>query len=255
MIDFFPDIAEQITDQRKKQITIRQMLQMRGGYPWEETDTVYWNAIWTGRYIHDIIDFPLTMEPGSGFQYSNLTSNWLAIIVSRACNTDLKSFGQKYLFSTLNVKLGDWTRDLDGYYIGSGDIQFTARDLAKFGLLYLNEGNYKGKQIIPADWIRDTFQKYSENINTTGIKSGRVGRYFHDVGYGYQWWAADVNGHHFNFAWGHGGQLIVLLHDLDMIIVTTADPFYGKKEHFQSWKYEQSIINMVGKFIKSLPSK
>ena len=255
MIDFFPEAANKIKDQRKKQITIRQMLQMRDGYPWEETDTVYWNELWSGRYIHDIVGFPLTMEPGTGFQYSNLTSNWLGMIVTRACKKDLKSFGQKYLFSPLNVKIGDWLQDLDGYYIGSGDIQFTARDMAKFGLLYLKNGNYEGQQIVPAEWVKESFQKYSEDINTTGIKAGRLGRYFYNVGYGYQWWSAKAGEHQFNFAWGHGGQLIILLHDLDMIIVTTADPFWGKKEHFQSWKYEQSIINVVGKFIKSLPYK
>jgi CubicO group peptidase (beta-lactamase class C family) len=253
MIDFFPEVADKINDPRKKQITIKEMLQMRGGYPWEETDSTYWNAIWSGRYINKITDIPLTKDPGTEFQYSNLTSNWLGIIISRACNTDLKTFGEEYLFNPLKVKLGDWNRDLDGYYIGSGDIQFTARDMAKFGLLYLNEGKYNGKQLIPSDWVKASLQSYSEKVNTSGVESGRVGRYFHDMGYGYQWWSATVGSRHFNFAWGHGGQLIILLNDPDMVIVVTADPFYGKEKHFNSWKYEKSIINLVGKFIKSLP--
>ena len=255
MIDFFPEVSDRITDTRKKLITIREMLQMRAGYPWEETDSTYWNAIWSGEYITKIIDIPLTKDPGEEFQYSNLTSNWLGIILSRACNTDLKSFGDENLFVPLNVKLGDWNRDLDGYYIGSGDIQFTARDMAKFGLLYLNEGEYNGKQLIPVNWIKESLQSYSENINSVGIVSGRVGRYFKDIGYGYQWWSASVGDHRFNFAWGHGGQLILLLKDLKMVIVSTADPFYGKEKHFDSWKYEKSIINMAGKFIKYLPAK
>lgn len=255
MIEFFPEIENQITDQRKKSITIREMLQMRGGYPWEETDSVYWNAIWSGKYINKIVDIPLTKDPGSEFQYSNLTSNWLGIIVARACNTDLRSFGEKNLFSQLDVELGDWTRDLDGYYIGSGDIQFTARDMAKFGLLYLNEGNYNREQLIPASWINESLQRYSEDINSAGIESSRVARYFYDIGYGYQWWSAKAGDHSFNLAWGHGGQFIILLHDLDIIIVVTSDPFYGKENHFNAWQYEKSNINLVGKFIKSLPKE
>jgi CubicO group peptidase (beta-lactamase class C family) len=255
LIDFFPEVADQITDQRKKSITLREMLQMRAGYPWEETDPAYWDAIWTGDYIHLIADIPLTSDPGTEFHYSNLTSNWLGTIVARACTTDLKSFGQEYLFSPLDVELGGWTRDIDGYYIGSGDMEFTARDMAKFGLLYLNEGAYKGRQIIPADWIKESLQSYSDDINSAGVKSSRVGRYFHNIGYGYQWWSATVGEHHFNFAWGHGGQLIVLLDELDMVIVFTADSFYGKEEHSKSWKYEKAIINTVGKFIKSLPKE
>ena len=253
MIDFFPDVADQISDPRKKQITIQHMLQMRAGYPWEETDPALWDELWSGDYLHCIADIPLVSDPGTAFNYSNLTSNWLGIIVARACDTDLKTFGQEYLFSPLGAQVGDWNQDLDGYYIGSGDIQFTARDMAKFGLLYLNNGAYEGKQLVPASWVKKSLQSYSDDAWVTKDRLSKVGRYFRDLGYGYQWWSASVDKHQIDFAWGHGGQLIVLLADFDMIIVTTADPFYGKDFHWQAWKYEQSIINLVGKFIKSLP--
>ncbi len=254
MIDFFPEFKDRITDTRKKQITIRQMLQMRAGYPWEETDMKYWDAVWTGQYLPLIVKFPLTRDPGTKFQYSNLTSHLLGVIVARACDKDLKSFGQEYLFSPLEVKLGDWSQDVDGYYIGCADIQFTARDMAKFGLLYLNKGIYKGKQIVPADWVEKSLESYSDEIDTAGVKSGRAGRYLYDIGYGYQWWSASAGGHHINFAWGHGGQFIILLEELDMIIVVTADSFWGKDLHWQAWKHEQANLNLVGKFIKSLPN-
>lgn len=255
MLDYFPEIENKITDPRKKNITIKQMLQMRAGFPSEESDAAYWDALWSGKYINKIDAIPLTSDPGTTFQYSNLTSNWLAIIISRACETNLKSFAEKNLFLPLNVKLGNWPKDLDGYNIGAGDIQFTARDMAKFGLLYLNEGRTENKQIVPDDWIRESLQKYSEDINSVGVKSSNLGRYFHDIGYGYQWWSGKAGDHQFNFAWGHGGQLIVLLKDLNMVIVTTADPFYGKEEHWNSWKYEQAVINVIGKFIKSVPEE
>ena len=250
MIDFFPTVATHIKDARKKEITVRQLLQMRGGYPWEETDPAYWDALWSGTYLDDIVNLPLTADPGTMFQYSNLTSNWLGIIVARACKTDLKTFGQEHLFSRLGTRIDAiWNKDRDGYYIGSGDIQVTSRDMAKFGLLYLNDGAVNGQQIVPAKWVHESLQRYSEEAWTTP----KIGRYFGDIGYGYQWWSASVAGHHFNFAWGHGGQLIVLLGEFNMVIVTTADPFYGKDTHFESWPYEKAIINLVGKFINSLP--
>ena len=255
MIDFFPEAADQITDERKKLITIKDMLQMRAGYPWEETDTTYWNALWSGKYMNKIVDIPLTRDPGSEFQYSNFTSNWLGILISRACNTDLKSFGDRNLFSPLNIEVGNWKKDWDGYYIGCSDLEITARDMAKFGLLYLNKGKYEGKQLVPAEWVNKSLQRYSEDINSAGIESGKVGRYFYDIGYGYQWWSAAVGKIHFNFAWGHGGQLIILVNELNMVIVVTADPFYGKENHFNAWQYEKANINLVGKFIKSLPGK
>lgn len=178
MLDFFPDVESKIADPRKKKITIEQLLQMRAGFPSEETEAAYWDALWSGKYLDKIDTVPLTSDPGTTFQYSNLTSNWLAIIIARACDTNLKSFGQKNLFAPLNVKLGDWPEDLDGYTIGAGDIQFTARDMAKFGLLYLNEGRIEDKQIIPVDWVSASLQKYSEDINSVGVESGNLGATF-----------------------------------------------------------------------------
>jgi CubicO group peptidase (beta-lactamase class C family) len=247
MLDFFPDLASGITDTRKEQITVRQMLQMRAGYPWEETDAALWDALWDGEYLSDIVSIPLTADPGTTFQYSNLTAHWIGIIVARAANTDLKSFGEEYLFSPLGVEVGeDWNRDLDGYYIGCGDIQFTARDMAKFGLLYLNGGEYEGNQIIAADWVQDSLRTYSQRA------WDNIGQ-FRDIGYGYQWWSARAGEHDVNFAWGHGGNLIVLIHDLDMVVVVTADSFYGKDVHWDSWKYEKANIELVANFISSLP--
>jgi hypothetical protein len=63
-----------------------------------------------------------------------------------------------------------------------------------------------------------------------------------------------VGQHHVNFAWGHGGQLIVLVDEFDMVIVTTSYPFW-LEHNDQSWKHEKSIIKLVGKFINSLPKE
>ena len=254
MLDFFPEVADQITDPRKAQITIRHLLQMRAGYPWEETDPALWNGLLSGDYLPLIEKFPLIADPGTEFHYSNLTSNWLGIIVAQACGTNLKSYGQEHLFLPIDAEVGDWGTDRDGHNNGCGDLHFTARDAAKFGLLYLNKGQYGGKQVVSATWVRESLQRYSEDINSAGIISGRVGRYFRDIGYGYQWWSASVGDHHFNLAWGHGGQLIVLLDELDIILVTTAAPFW-KQHDDQAWKHERAVINLVGKFIKSLPKE
>lgn len=255
MMDFFPEFAGKITDPRKGQIKIRDMLQMRSGYPWEDRKSPYFDTLFLSgnwHWLPHIVDFSLTSDPGTEFSYSNLTSHLLGVIVARACDTDLKSYGQKNLFSPINAAVGGWTRDADNYNWGWGEIYVTARDMAKFGLLYLNEGEYDGKRVVSADWVRESLQRYSENINFTGWFSSKLGGYFRNIGYGYQWWSARVGKHHFDFAWGHGGQLIVLLDELDMIIVTTANPLHELPAG-AGWKHEGAIIDLLGKFIKSLP--
>jgi len=182
--------------------------------------------------------------------YSSVTSHILGVVVQRACETDLKSFAEENLFSPMDAELGNWTRDRDGYNWGWGEIYVTARDMAKFGLLYLNDGEYEGEQVVPVEWVKESLQRHSEG----GWISKKLGRYFGDLGYGYQWWSARVDDHDVDFAWGHGGQLIVLLEELDMIVVTTASPLHDLPPA-DGWKYEKTIIDLVGEFVKSLPSE
>jgi CubicO group peptidase (beta-lactamase class C family) len=252
MMEFFPELADQISDPRKEQITIRHLLQMRAGYPWEESTNELFDLLYKGFRPSTLADVPLVRDPETQFDYSNLSSHLLGIIVSRACETDLKSFAQTHLFEPMNIKPGDWIQDWEGYYNGHGDLHLRARDAAKFGLLYLNEGKYEENQIVPARWVEKSLQNYSEDVNSAGMRNGSVGRYLRHIGYGYQWWSARVDGYRFNLAWGHGGQFIFLLDEYDMVVVVTSDPFFSQHDD-EAWKHERANINLVGKFIQSLP--
>jgi CubicO group peptidase (beta-lactamase class C family) len=247
MIDFFPEYADQLDDPRKGEITIEDMLKMRSGYPWEEMTSYLEQLVSSNNWIPHIVDFSLSSDPDTEFAYSNLTAHLLAVIVARACESDLLSFGREHLFSPIGAAVGYWPRDASNYFFGSGDISFTARDAARFGLLYLNDGFVGWTPIVPSGWVSESLQIYSENIY-----GNRLGRYLRDIGYGYLWWSARAGEHHFNYAWGHGGNLIVLLDELDMVIVTTADPLHGIWGQ-ESWALEGAIIDLVGKFIASLP--
>jgi len=246
MMEFFPEFADDVDDPRKGQITIRQLLQMRSGYPWEESDPALWEALASGDYLPLIAHYPLISDPGAEFHYSNLTAYILGVIVERACETGLGPFTEEHLFSGIDAEVGEWWQDSYGYYYSF--FHSTARDMAKFGLLYLNGGEYTGNQIVPADWVHDSLQVYSEDA-----WPHRVGRNFNDIGYGYQWWAVTAGDHRYNLAWGHGGQQIALLDELDMVIVVTADPFFRKHDD-QAWKHEKANLNLVADFVASLPS-
>jgi len=249
MLDFFPEVADQITDPRKDQITIRDLLQMRAGYPWEETDPALWDGLLSGHYPPLIEEFSLIADPGTEFHYSNLSSNWLGIIVDRATGTNLKAYAEENLFLPLGVEAGEWGTDAEGHNNGCADLHLTARDAARFGLLYLNEGEYEGNEVISADWVHDSLQTYSEDA-----WDYRVGRNFNDIGYGYQWWSVMAGEHHYSLAWGHGGQQIALLDELDMVIVVTSDPFWLQHDS-ESWNHEKANLNLVADFIASLPGQ
>ena len=108
MLKFFPEVADDVHDPKKRDITIRQMLQMRCGYPYEETDAAYLEALYWGVYPPLTEDFPLVSEPGTDFHYSNVTYSWLAILLERACGPDLKAFARQHLFEPMETEVGDW---------------------------------------------------------------------------------------------------------------------------------------------------
>ncbi|MCA9896889.1 MAG: serine hydrolase [Ardenticatenaceae bacterium] len=249
MMGFFPELETRIRDPRKRDITIRQMLQMRAGYPWEEASPEGTELLFGGFHEADLVNVPLVRDPGSDAEYSNLTSHLLGIIVARACETDLKTFADEHLFAPLGIEEGFWQVDWDGNYLGFSDIDLSAHDLAKFGLLYLNEGEYNGVQIIPAEWVHDSLQIYSEDV-----WKYRVGRNWDDNAYGYQWWSIRAGDHRYNLAWGHGGQQIVLLDALDMMIVVTVDPLHLQHGD-EPWQLEKASLNLVANFIADLPSE
>ena len=249
MVDYFPEYADRLEDPRKAEITLEQMLPMRSGYPWEEFTEPYFSELFrSGNWTPHILDFPLTSDPGTEFGYSNLTAHLAGIMVAKACGDSLAVMTEEYIMDPIDGKMGTWSYDPNGYNYGSGSLALTARDAARFGLLYLNGGRYKNNQVIPADWVEASLDRYS-----TGIYGEGLGRHLRDLGYGYFWWSATSGKHEFNYAWGHGGNLIVLVHDLDLVIVTTASILPGLSGE-ESWKKEGAIIDVVGKFIKSLPA-
>jgi len=247
MLDFFPELDDQVTDPRKRQITLRQMLQMRAGYPWEESTPELFEMLYHGFRPSLLVQVPLVTDPGTHCEYSNLTSHLIGVVVARACGTDLRSFAEQNLLDPLGVELGDWIQDWEGNYNGHADMYLTARDMARFGLLYLQGGVYEGNQLVPADWVRESFQTWSEDA-----WEYRVGSHFKDIGYGYQWWSVRAGDHRYNLAWGHGGQQIAVVNEYDMVVVVKADPLFGQHGG-GPWKQEKANLNLVADFVASLP--
>jgi CubicO group peptidase (beta-lactamase class C family) len=246
MFEFFPEIAWQQLDSRKSSITIRQMLQMRSGYPWEEFDGYLDRILSTPEWIDLAAEFPLVADPGSKFGYSNLTAHLTGVITARAANESLRAFAERSLFDPLGISVASWAMDADGYYFGSGATMFTARDMARFGQLYLDGGAYGGMQLIPAEWVQDSFQSHS---GTT--YDGDILNAISQLEYGYLWWSGVSGSHRFNFAWGHGGQMICVIQDLDMVIVTTATGLGGQFGQ-EAWRQESSVLELVGRLIALL---
>jgi len=100
---------------------------------------------------------------------------------------------------------GQWPKDPQGNNIGGWGLVLKPRDMARFGLLYLNGGQWDGEQIIPKKWVEDSVSS-------------------HTPGYGYQWWLRDVNGVFTFSADGRGGQHIFCIPQKDLVVVIASQP-------------------------------
>ena len=98
-----------------------------------------------------------------------------------------------------------WRKDTKGIEIAGTCLYLTARDMAKFGYLYLNRGKWENKQLLSEEWIKTSTHEHVKNI---------YGRY----SYGYQWWITNVGGQPAFLASGFGGQIIGVVPSLDMVV-------------------------------------
>jgi len=246
MIDFFPELMS-IADPRKKEITIRDLLKMRAGYPHETDVPGYFDRMFDGvhEWVPLIEDFDLVSDPGEAWHYSNLSSHILSVILARATGGSLVPYAQEHLFGPIGADLARWTVDADGYEMGCMEVYLTPRDMARFGVLFLDGGEFEGEQVLSSDWVRISLQNYSSNV------ANYSGQHYHSIGYGYQWWVMEAGDRDYAMARGHGGQQIVLLEELDMVIVATADPlYYGHGS--AAGRLELANLNLVADFIKEL---
>jgi CubicO group peptidase (beta-lactamase class C family) len=249
LVDFVPEISGQLTDPRKREITIRHLLQMRSGLLWEETDPSVWDQLLEGNTLASFRDFPLVADPGTQFNYSNLSTTLLGVVVATACNRDLDDFADEHLLRPLGVEFGEWVRGEDHHH---PLIHITPRTAARFAQLYLDGGAFGDAQVVPSEWVSASIQDYSPDAWVLQQRLDHAGRYLRELGYGYQWWQAGIRDRRINFAWGHGGQFYGIVHDQNLVIVVTAYPAWLEHDD-QNWTHEQSHLNLAGKFISLLP--
>jgi len=239
MMDFFPEYTTPDLDPRKFDITIRQLLQMRAGYAFEESGD-YIDPWFQSRDMMEFaIEVPLAADLDQTFAYSSHSSHILSGILTKATGMSTYEFAKQYLFDPLDITVKRWDQDSLGYYFGFGYLWFSPRDMARFGYLYLNNGFVDGQQIIPAEWIEASTQRYSTDASW-------FKKHFEDFGYGYQWWLAQAGGYDVYFALGHGGQIIVNVPELDMVIVTTA---HWEVSPETSGTQINSVLNLISNFI------
>lgn len=223
---FYPDLISGAKDS----ITLRHLLNMSSGLSWdEETEVVDLIENRITDPVRTLLSRNLSDPPGAAFNYNSVSPHVVAQMLAKLTQQTLLAYAEDRLFAPLSITRKNWERDPQGAEWGGFGLQLTARDLAKFGQLYLNGGAWEGRQIVPPDWVAQSAIKQ--------IQPGTA----NSAGYSFQWWTSTSLGTPIFYGQGFGGQGLFLIPEKDLLIVALQDPFVSFDQSARQWN------DLVGK--------
>ena len=232
---YFPQyLSVDNPDSRKTQITLHDVLSMSAGYEWDEMirhygdpQNDYNRMIASDDWIGYTLGRPMRDDPGVRLEYSGGASMLLSAILQRATGQTAAFFANEYLFKPMGINDFSWLEGQGGITNGASGLSMRRIDMARFGQLFLDQGQWEDKQLVPAGWVEAST---SEQI------TGDPDSLYSSFAYGYQWWRfrdfdptiSKLTTNDVYFAYGDGGQLILVVPHLELVVVSTANLVGGE---------------------------
>ncbi|PFR44957.1 serine hydrolase domain-containing protein [Bacillus thuringiensis] len=228
VIEFFPEYKRKASE-----VTVRHLLSMTAPYPfvdWQEP----LEELCTQE---DWVQYALNRMGNGGeigsFKYSSAGAHVLSAIITSATGKNAREFANEYLFQPLGMReipnytmkvfgfddlfgkdVKGWVHDPNGISTGGWGLTLTARDMAKFGQLYLSDGIYNGKQILSKSWVQESIAMNSNQ-------------------YGYLWWLREENGIFSYCAMGDGGSMICCIPKQDLVVVIASEVMPNARDRWE----------------------
>ena len=216
------DLLPQWAGDARSDITLRHLLNMRSGLEWVEDyvddsvshviEMLFGESEHKGDHAAYAAAKPLVAAPGTEWVYSSGTTNIVARILANALgeppggHSVVRDFMQARLFDRIGMSTAVPKFDAAGTFVGSSYVYASARDFARFGWLYLNDGTWNGERILPPGWVDDARRQVA---------------FDDEMGYGYgsQWWiprqdpgALMAHGYEGQITWVSPGRELVVVH-------------------------------------------
>lgn len=225
LYDFIPNALQYTKDSLKSKISIKDLLTMSSGLDVNNlaSEDYYQNSNNSKPWLTTVLEAPMVNEPGTYADYGSANPFLLGVCLNERLNTPLDSYMNEKLFAPLQItNYINQTDDTQSAPYFGGGLLLTSRDLLKFGQLYLNKGNWNGKQIISESWVDESFKKHFK-LQDQKDKND----------YGYLWWHDTYKVNDKNItsieARGAGGQFIFILPELKAVVVITSGNFRNGK--------------------------
>ncbi|WP_341368886.1 serine hydrolase [Yoonia sp. BS5-3] len=208
--DVAPALIPVGADPRVRQITMAHLVTMQTGL--ERTSGAnYGGWVSSANWVSNALARPFVATPGSRMLYSTGSFHILGAVLAEVSGQSLLSLARSRLGGPLGIDIPAWTRDPQGRYLGGNEMALTLDAMVRFGEMYRLDGQFEGAQVLSADWVRQSFE-----IRTRSPFSG--------LSYGYGWFLGQTSGVRFALARGYGGQIIVIVPELQMTMALTSDP-------------------------------
>ncbi len=228
---YLPEYFESISDSVKHRITIKDLLTMRTGL---ETTSFHNYGAWvtSDDWVAFALEQPMEDRPGGDMRYSTGTSHILSVIITKTSGMSTRAFANKYLFGPMDIEVGGWDRDPQGYYMGGNNLALRPGAMLKLGQMVLNGGIWQGERILSKEWLADSFKTYTRSN-------------YNPYDYGYMWWNRKVAGYDTYFAWGYGGQYIFIIPELNGVVVMMSSLANADQRR----RYREPIFDLLGDYI------
>ncbi|MGR9318443.1 serine hydrolase domain-containing protein [Rhizobium leguminosarum] len=197
-------------DPRINDITIGNLLSMQAGLD-RMSGPNYGRWVSSRNWVRFALSQPFINQPGGEMLYSTASTHLLSAILTKVGGQSTLALAHEWLGPVEGFRIRAWERDPQGIYLGGNQMAMSARSLLAFGELYRNGGKTAdGRQIVPADWISQSWQQ-------------RTNSRFSGDEYGYGWFTRQIGGEQVHFAWGYGGQMLYIVPSLDLTVVMTSE--------------------------------
>ena len=244
IVDIFPESVPAEPQERLSAITIRHLLTMNCGHGKDPTYAVRTEE---KDWVQAFMEWPIEFDPGTCYCYNSLGTYILSAAVQKVTGQKVVDYLDTRLWQPLGIEKPFWQESPAGINTGGWGLYLHTEDLARMGQCLLKGGKFRGKQVIPADWVAEMSANQvpsaGAGLNEMQVKaiqadeSNPFRAYFDPEksdwlqGYGYQMWRCRHNAFR---ADGANGQYIIVIPDKDAVIVTTA--------HIQNMGQELNLI-------------
>lgn len=218
------------TDPVKAGISLHQLLSMQAGFVWDEWTADDLVKLWQQQSFVDYLLQKPNTGPGKSWTYNSALPNLVLNLLQRKLKQPLQLWAKQQLFDKLGFRGYRWDTQPGGVPEGSARLWLTPRDMLKLGVLYLQQGQWQGEQLLPSGWVQQM---------TSRQATSPAGDY------GYYFWLRQQDGVSYYTAEGDGGQYIAVFPTLDMVLVLT-------QGHYLQWPvYKAQADRIIQQLLQS----